>query len=299
MCVGSVAVAEVMALIDYNKVIVSPVNSIDWETDRRHSTVSGKIRMVEDIIAEPISSQRVVYQIPAIGHPVLRKLLWAQNKYVLVSAFVILNDGKCRERLTESYTVCKNAAIVLFKLIDNAKSSILLKIVEFVPDHAVLEPGRLIWKNVLRNVIEELTEDIIECHKIEQFRRILLIDRRDHVDDFIRYIREFFFIIPDSFKEIQKFFAGWIFKPGHHVTDVVPTLASKINCRERVHRHIGIGVLRIFNDKEIIHSFSGRISSKRSLAAHPVSTLFCNSFLLQLIPKTHLKLCSVKTFLPM
>ena len=148
MRVSSISVTEVMALIDYNKVIVSPVNSIDWETDRRHSTVSGKIRMVENIIAKSVSSQRIVHQISAIGHPVFREFFGTKYKHIFVPAFLIFDDRKRSESFTKTDTVRQNAAVILLQLIDDSKSSILLEIVELIPDHAVLESGRFIWQDI-------------------------------------------------------------------------------------------------------------------------------------------------------
>ena len=148
MGIGTISITKVMTLIDHNKIIVTPVDPVDWQSDWCHAAISGKIRMVEDIIAEPISSQRVVYQIPAIGHPVLRELLWAEDKYVLIPAFVIFDDRKRSESFTKTDTVRQNAAVILLQLIDDFKSSILLEIVELIPDHAVLESGRFIWQDI-------------------------------------------------------------------------------------------------------------------------------------------------------
>lgn len=60
--------------------------------------------------------------------------------------------------------------------------------IEHIPDLRLLEAGRLIGKNILRNVVQKLIEDIIERIKIDEVRRILPICRRNALDDVIRDI---------------------------------------------------------------------------------------------------------------
>ena len=104
--------------------------------------------MIKNIIAEAIFRQRIIHEISSIRHPVLRELLWAEDKYVLIPAFVIFDDRKRSESFTKTDTVRQNAAVILLQLIDDSKSSILLEIVELIPDHAVLESGRFIWQDI-------------------------------------------------------------------------------------------------------------------------------------------------------
>ena len=41
MGVCSISVTKIVALVDHHKVIISPIDPLNWKTDRRHSAVSG------------------------------------------------------------------------------------------------------------------------------------------------------------------------------------------------------------------------------------------------------------------
>ena len=148
MGVGSISVPEVMAFVNHYKIIVSPVDPFDRQTDGSLSAVPGKVRMVKHIISEAIFGQRIVYQISPIGHPVFRKLFRAEDQYILVPSFIIFNDSQSRKGLAKTYTVRQDAAIVLFQFIDDSQHCIFLEIIELIPDLAVLESGRLIGQDI-------------------------------------------------------------------------------------------------------------------------------------------------------
>ena len=104
--------------------------------------------MIEDIIAKTICGQRVVDQIPTIRHPVFRELLRAEDEDILIPAFVVFDDSECCESLAKADTVCKDAAIILLQLVDDTECCILLEVVEFIPDHAILESSRFIRQDI-------------------------------------------------------------------------------------------------------------------------------------------------------
>ena len=134
-----------MAFIYDDKVIISPVDSIDWKSNDRVSAVTRKVCMVQNVIAKPIFCEWVINQISTVGHPVLRQLFRTKYENIFVAAFVILDDGKCRKSFTETNTVCKNAAVVLLQFIDNCKNSIFLEVEQLIPDYAVLKTGSFVW----------------------------------------------------------------------------------------------------------------------------------------------------------
>ena len=143
--VGAITISEVMAFIYDDKVIISPVDSIDRQANDRVSAVTRKVRMVQNVIAEPVCSKRVVNQIAAVGHPVLGQLFRTKYENIFVAAFVILDDSQRRKCFTEADAVCKNAAVVLLQFIDNRKSSIFLEVEQLIPGYAVLKTGCFVW----------------------------------------------------------------------------------------------------------------------------------------------------------
>ena len=52
--VGAIAISKVMAFIYDDKVIISPVDSINRQPNDCVSAVTRKIRMVQNVIAEPV-----------------------------------------------------------------------------------------------------------------------------------------------------------------------------------------------------------------------------------------------------
>jgi len=95
--------------------------------------------MEKNVVTQAVGHQRVVLVVGLEGTPVVVELLGTKHKYRLVAVLIILDNRKCRDGLTETYGVGKDAAIILFKFVDESKCSIFLEVVEFVPDDAILE----------------------------------------------------------------------------------------------------------------------------------------------------------------
>ena len=137
-----------MTFINDNKVIIAPVDSLNRQTDESVSTVTRKVRMIQNVIAEPVGCEWVINQIATVGHPVFGQLFWTKHENIFVAAFVILDDGKSRKCFTETNAVCKNAAVVLLQFVDNCKSSIFLEVEQLIPDYAVLKTSSFVWQYV-------------------------------------------------------------------------------------------------------------------------------------------------------
>ena len=149
MCTGSAfAVSEIVRLVDHDQVIVPPIQAIQIQPVGC-AAVSRQIRVEQHDVIIPI------------GVPVGSQLLGAENQNRFVPVFVILDDSKRGKRFAQTNTVRQNAAIVFFELVDNRKDSIALKIIEHAPDFALLEAGRLIRQNVLRNIVKEFAEHMV------------------------------------------------------------------------------------------------------------------------------------------
>ena len=121
--------------------------------------------MEKNVVTQAVGHQRIILVIGLEGTPVVVEFFGTKHKYRLVAVLVILDNRKCREGLTETYGIGKDAAIILFELIDDSKCSIFLEVVEFVPDDAILESRSLIGQNVLADIFKKLVEDIVECYE--------------------------------------------------------------------------------------------------------------------------------------
>ena len=67
--------------------------------------------------------------------------------------------------------------MVFLQLIDASQCRISLEIKKFLPDDAVLETHVLVGEHILRDVFQELVEDMVERDEVDVLRRILVIHR--------------------------------------------------------------------------------------------------------------------------
>ena len=215
--------------------------------------------MIKHIITEAVVYQWIVYIVATVGNPVVKQFLRAKNENRLVSVFVILNDRKCGERLTETNAVGKNAAVILFQLIDDGESGITLEIVEFIPDNARLEAGCLVWQYVFRNIFEKLAEDIVERYEINKLRCILLVCVGYVVDDHFSYIGKAFAIVPHLIECCEKLVGIWRRKPHNLRCNIIAFLATEFGSCKLVERHISENVLAVFNRQITIYKSVGNI----------------------------------------
>ena len=139
--------------------------------------------MVEHVVLQAVARDGVVHDVRVVGYPVVAQLLGAQHEHVLVPALVVLDYGERGERLAQAHGVCQDAAVVGFELVDDGERSVLLEVVELVPDEAVSEAQPLVGQHVLGDVVQELAEYAVERHVVDEFWRVFLIHCRDAVDD--------------------------------------------------------------------------------------------------------------------
>ena len=163
------AVAEVVALINDNKVIVAPIQAVKINSVRL-SVFAGKVRMIEHIIAQTVCGNGIIDIVALICIPVLRELFGAENKHGFVAVLIILNHRKRSECLAETDAVCQNTAVEFFEFADDGKNRVTLEVIKHSPDFAFLKARCFVRQFVLRNVIKELFENVIECNKIDILR---------------------------------------------------------------------------------------------------------------------------------
>ena len=128
----------------------------------------------------------------------------------------------------QSYRIGKDTAVILLQLIDDSKASILLEVVEHPPNLAFLEAGCLVWQNILGHIFQKLAENIVESHKVNEVRRILIIGSRDAVDHLICDDLKHLTVVPD-FIEVSKQSAGKGLVLYNCGADYIAFFATKFN----------------------------------------------------------------------
>ena len=152
--------------------------------------------MIENIVSQPIRCNGIVDIVTLVRIPVLRELFRTENKHGFVAVLIILNHRKRSKRLAETNAVCQNTAVEFFEFADDGKNRVTLEVIKHSPDFAFLKARCFVRQLVLRNVIKELFENVIERNKIDILRRVLTIRRRDIFDHNIRDLLQHFLVVP-------------------------------------------------------------------------------------------------------
>jgi hypothetical protein len=160
--------------------------------------------VAEDVITEAVPYERVVLQVSFVCRPIVGQLLRTQDQYGSIAQLVVLYDRQRGERLPQSDTVGKDAAVVGFQLIDNPSCCITLEAVELLPDRAFLIAGPLIWQNILVDVLEELAKDAEQHQEVNALWGVFFVDRSDMVPNEIRNVSELLGVLPNLIEQREK-----------------------------------------------------------------------------------------------
>ena len=282
-----------MRLIDDDEIIVSPVKAAQVQSVR-HATITRQVGMKQHIIIQSIRSDGIIDVVILISIPVLCQLLRTENQNRFIPVFVVLHDRQCSECFTQTDAIREDAAVVLFKLIDNRKHGISLEIIEHTPDFALLESSRLVREHILRNIIQELTEDMVQGHEIDEFWRIFSINCTDVFHHHVRDILHFFTVIPQLVKQLHILLGKWSLHAVDQIVGIVTALTSEVDRGEPGHRRIRCLCIFRIDSHKTHHVFARRVRLKSCFPANPVCAFLRNRTLSHLVAKLNLKLCTVQ-----
>ena len=144
-----------------------------------HAVVARQVGVVEHRVAEAVVGQRVaVVVVLRPQGPVVPQALRAEHEDAVVALLVVLHDGERLVGLAQTHRVGDDAALVLLQLADGAHDGVLLKVVELVPDHGLLELEAGADAVVLV-VLHEVTEQVVQGQEIDELGRVLAVERLD------------------------------------------------------------------------------------------------------------------------
>ena len=254
--------------------------------------LAGKVGVIENVITQPVRRNGIVDIVAFVCIPVLRQLFRAENKNGFVAVLIILNDRERSKSFAKTDAISKNTAVEFLKLTDDGENSVTLEVVKHPPDFAFLKARCFIGQLVLRNIIKELFEDVIERDKIDILRCVLTIRGGDILNHNIRDFLQLFLVIPELFKKSQKV-VGVLKALSllHWIIGVVAALTAKIDSGESIDRHIGAFIDR----HEAHHLLLCDVRFENRLTSDPVRTLLGDRFLGQLIAEFYFKLSAIQT----
>src|SRR5690625_141380 len=99
-----------MRFINHHQVVITPVDSVKAHTQGL-TCRTGQVCVCKYIVPEAILSKNVRREIRIEISPVLRQLLRAQHKNILVAQLVILDYRQSSKRLAQTDTVRKDATV--------------------------------------------------------------------------------------------------------------------------------------------------------------------------------------------
>ena len=257
--------------------------------------------MKEYVVVQAIRCNRVVDIIVLIGVPVLRELFRAEHQHGFIAALIVLDHRESREGFPESHTVCQNAAVISLKLIDDGKHRIALKVIEQAPDFALFKSGCLVRQHILGDIVQKFMKHVVERHKIDELRRILLIDGTDSLNDRLGHILHSAPVIPKRLKVPDSrlgnlcLLSRFLFDAEDILNKTVSALCPQIDGGKFLKRGINRGRKRGLYRHRAVKSSISRICFEFRLFPNPRRALSCNAALREFVPEFNLEFRPVET----
>lgn len=168
-----------------------------------------------------------------------------------------------------------------------------MEVVEHPPNFALLESGRFVWENILRNIFEEFVKNVEKCDKVDEFRGVFVVGGRNAFNDLVGHVLDFSGIIPDLIKLAEKISAilggGCLGYGGKHV---IAALTAEVNRSKTADWRITCFV----HIEESHQAFRCDVGFESRFTPDPVRAFTGNGFLGQFVPKPDFKLRSVDPF---
>ena len=294
------AVPEIMGFINHQQVVIAPVQAIQIKPVRL-SAAAGQVGMKKYVVVQAICRNRVVDIIILIGVPVLGKLFRAEHQHGLVAALIVLDHRKGCEGFSESHAISQDTAVVSLKLIDDRKHRVALKVIEQAPDFTLLKSGRLVRQHVLGNIVQKFMKHVVERHKIDELRRILLIDGADSLNDRLGHILHSAPIVPKRLKVPDNrlgdfgLLSHFLFDAKDILNKTVPALCSQIDGGKFLKRGINrCGKRGLYRHRAVKSSISC-ICFEFRLFPNPRRALSCNAALREFVPEFNLEFRPIET----
>ena len=251
--------------------------------------------MGQHIVIETVFLKNIGLHVLVVGQPVVRQFLGAQNKHGFVSQLIIFDDGKRRKRFAEAHAVGQNAAVVGFKLVDDAHGRVALIVEELLPHKRILIARSVVGKHVVADVVQKFPEYIVKNEKVEAFRRIFHIDGGNVFTDLFGDILHLVGVIPYGVEEL-KILQGdcRVVKSVDKIGYGIALLIAEIDGGKTLKRYIDGSGISVPDTGHGLHGGQCFIGAKNSLAPEPVGALPGYGTLRELVAELYFKFRTVK-----
>ena len=245
--------------------------------------------MVQDIIVEAISRKKVALVVDRVDGPVLPELFGGEHQDAIIAQLVVFDDGQRLERLTQAHAVCNDAAIVALKLVDSAENTILLKLVELVPDECVFEAGLRPDDALLIDLFNEVPENVEEGDEVKEVGRLVRGEKVEALKHRILGVAHGGRIVPDCLEPVEQLFRRFrVFRHRVHREAVGSNNAKasggEVRCSGDGHRFAS-GRLNMEN---VLSDRCSRELPDLSLLPHPIRALGGDALEVQLVLQANL-----------
>lgn len=248
------------------------------------SSAAGQIGVAEHVVVEAILGEKIGLEVAVVVQPVVGELLRAEHQDGFVAQLVVLDDRQRGEGFAQAHAVGQDATTVGLKLVDQAGSRVALEVEQLLPDQAVLVTGAVVGQYIFVHVFQELTEDVVEHQEGDPLRCILLVDRRYVVAEPRGYILKLLRVAPDLLEQTEEHASvGRLIETRDDVRERVAFLVTKVDSGKPLNRHKDGVTRRCARTYKGLHRSLATVGAERGFAAYPVSTLFGDSLLRELI----------------
>ena len=287
-----------MRLVNHHEVVVAPVQLRKVDADVGRTMLTPQIGVKEHVIPQVVGADGIVGGIRTVCHPVVMELFGAQDQHVAVSSLEILNHRERREGLAQADGICQDAPVVGLEFVDDGERGVLLEVVEHVPDSAVPEAGGVLGEGVVGRIVEELGEDMVERHVIDEFRRILAVHLFNAVGDGVGDVLHKFGIVPQfvEFAEESLGKASRVLAHAHGTPRAFT--GAQLHGGELWERHVAGGFAVVGAREQIAArdvagcGFEGYVA-----CANPFGAFVCEVLLREFVAKFDLQLRAIQTLL--
>ena len=185
-----------MGLVDDDEVVSTPVK-IGQFVSVHLASFATKVGMRKHMVAEAVFREGAEDVTRTVDRPVAAEFFRAEDENLLVTKLEVFDDGEGGVSFAQADTVCEDAAVVAFDLVDGGTCPIALEGVERLPDLSI-------WKSDTPKVIVDFkafvdvaAEEFEEGLVVNKLRRLVAVNLEQVIEDCLFHVGDARGIVPE------------------------------------------------------------------------------------------------------